>query len=266
MNKFSYIFSVGILLCITLPAVTCYPQSFTVTAISKPSGQQTNALSIKTALILNPSEYMYGDLHCKKIQQNLENIGFTVIYQADDTVDIEYLKQELDVDVVYFNTHAGYWDTDGDAQPDTMVVATGEHWTNETETKYSFEIAQHMVVKGVIAENEFVCLTPTFIEYYYTNQSFPESLIYMATCEAAYDTSLADVFLSNGAETYIGWSGSTMFWTNSITSVLAFSLFSHGWSVQQVTKLIRYGGVYNRMLRSKLTYFGNGELVITTRT
>jgi len=219
-------------------------------------------LSDKTALILNPSEYLYGRLHCRKITRNLERIGYTVIYKGNEEVDLELMKTDLEVEIIYMNTHAGYWDTDGDQNPDSVVIATGEHWTDDTNTKYAFEINNSMVVKGLVGDTEFVCFTPFFIEYYYGNDSLPNSLVYMATCEASYDDSMAESFLSAGAEAYMGWSGSTVFWTNSITSSQAFRLFKRGISVEQVCNRIRYGGVYNFLFRSKMTYYGNGDLTI----
>ena len=219
-------------------------------------------LNEKTALILNPSEYLYGNFHCTIIARNLKQIGYTVVYIENEEVDLEFIKTNLDVEIIYINTHAGYWDTDDNHIPDSVVIATGEHWTNETNTKYSFEINNNMVVKGLVGDNEFVCFTPLFIKYYYGNDTLPNSLIYMATCEAAYDDSMAKSFLSAGAGAYMGWSGSTVFWTNSITSSQAFRFFKRGKSVDQVCNRIRYGGFYNFLFRSKMTYYGNGDLTI----
>jgi hypothetical protein len=218
--------------------------------------------SQKTALILNPSAYVYGDIHCLLIKHSLEQLGYTVVYKTNEAVDVSFTKYNLTTDIIYINTHAGYWDINGDHIPDTVVIATGEYWTNETEHLYSFDINNTYIVKGMVGQQAFVCFTPAFIDYYYNNISFPNTLIYMATCDATYDDSMAASFLSHGAGAYIGWSGSTVFWTNSITSVNAFRDFKQGWTVQQVCTHICYGGLYNRILRSKLTYYGDGELTL----
>jgi hypothetical protein len=86
----------------------------------------------------------------------------------------------------------------------------------------------------------------------------------MATCHATYDDSMANAFLESGASVYMGWTQNTVFWTNSKTSVRAFRLLSLGLTVQQVCSLIRYGGFFNFVFQSKLTYFGDKEHKIPT--
>ena len=157
------------------------------------------------------------------------------------------------------NTHAGYWDLDGDNVSETVVISTGERWTNETPEKYKFEYENQMIVEGKVGDKSFVTFTPALIEYYYNTGDFPNSLIFMATCFASYDNSMAQVFLDKGVSAYIGWNQNTVFWTNSITSIRAFRLFSYGFSVKQVCNIIRSGGLINFFLQSKLTYYGDGD-------
>ena len=217
-----------------------------------------------SALLLNPSEYIYGNRHCKKIINRLLTKGYNIAYVSNEDVDIPYIRYNLSAELVYMNTHAGYWDIDGDQQADTVVIGTGEYWTDETENIYQFEYENKMIVKGNVGDKSFVCFTPAFIEYYYDPGDLPNSLIYMATCHATYDDSMANAFLESGASAYMGWTQNTMFWTNSKTSVRAFRLFTLGFSVQQVCGLIRYGGFFNFIYRSKLTYFGDGEYRLPT--
>ena len=148
---------------------------------------------------------------------------------------------------------------DGDNISDTVVISTGELWTDETPQKYQFEYENQMIVEGHVSDKNFVAFTPALIEYYYNPRDFPNSLIYMATCFASYDDSMAQVFLDKGASAYLGWNQNTVFWTNSITSVRSFRLFSYGFTVKQVCKLIGSGGIINLFLQSKLTYYGNGN-------
>ena len=214
------------------------------------------------ALILNPSEYLYGNQHCQKIINKLIKRGYNIVYLSNEDVDLSYIKSNLSAEIVYMNTHAGYWDIDGDNVSDTVVISTGEHWTNETHIKYKFEYENQMIVEGRVGDQNFIAFTPALIEYYYSPGDFPNSLIFMATCYAAYDNSMGKVFLDNGASAYIGWNQNTIFWTNSITSVRAFRLLSYGFTVKQVCKLIRSGGLINFFLQSKLTYYGDGNLKI----
>ncbi len=213
----------------------------------------------KTALLLNPSEYLYGNRHCKKIINRLLFKGYNIAYVSDEDVDLPYIRYNFTADIVYMNTHAGYWDINGDQQGDAVVIGTGEYWTDETQNIYQFEYENQMIVKGMVGDKSFVCFTPAFIQYYYDPGDLPNSLIYMATCHATYDDSMANAFLESGAGVYIGWTQNTVFFTNSKTSVTAFRLFSLGLNVHHICGLIRYGGFYNFLFRSKLTYFGDGD-------
>ncbi len=212
-----------------------------------------------TALILNPSEHTYGNKHCNKIINTLYQRGYNIEYLSDEAVDLTYIKFNLSAEIVYINTHAGYWDLNGDNLSDIVVISTGEHWTNETTLKYQFEYENKMIVEGVVGNESFIAFTPALIDYYYSPGDLPNSLIYMATCYAAYDDSMAEIFLDKGASVYIGWNKNTAFWSNSITSVLAFRFFINGLTVKQVCKLIRSGGFINFLLQSKLTYYGDGN-------
>ena len=153
---------------------------------------------------------------------------------------------------------------DGDNQPETVVIGTGETWTNETPMIHAFEYEHQMIVRGLLGDKSYVAFTPAFIEYYYANESFPSSLIYMATCHATYDDSMAQAFIDAGASVYMGWTRDTVFWTNSWTSVFAIRLLVHGLSVHQTCSVIRSGGLCNFLFRSQLTYVGDGDYTIST--
>jgi len=213
----------------------------------------------QTALILNPSEYLYGDFHCRRIIKKLHNNGYNIFYLGNEAANLTFIESELGAEIVYINTHAGYWDIDGDQQADAVVIATGEHWTNNTTVIHQFEYENQMIVEGMVGDKSFVAFTPNLIQYYYQPGDLPDSVIYMATCHASYDDSMANAFLESGAAAYMGWTRDTIFWTNSITSVLAFILFSRGLSVMQVCKIIGHGSFLNFLLRSKLIYYGDGK-------
>ncbi len=212
----------------------------------------------KTAVILNPAESMYGHFQCQRIISLLMNHDYMIDYVANQAVDLSYVKNNLSATIIYMNTHAGYFDIDGDSQADAVVIATGELWTNETEIKYAYEVQNHLIVKGMVGDIELVAFTPAFIEEYYTEKRFPDSLVFMATCYALPDTTMAQEFLDAGAQVYMGWSQNTVFWTNSRTSVQAFRLLLYGLDVQQVCRLIRSGGFYNWLFHSKLSFAGDG--------
>jgi hypothetical protein len=212
----------------------------------------------KTAVILNPSESMYGHYQCQRIITTLLNHDYSIEYLANQAVDLPFIKNNLTAAIIYMNTHAGYFDVDGDHQADAVVIATGEFWTNETEQKYAFDYQNKLIVKGMVGDQGVIAFTPALIEQYYAPGRFPDSLVFMATCYALYDTSMAEKFLDAGASVYIGWSQDTVFWTNSKTSVSAFRLLSYGLTAQQVCRIIRYGGFYNWLFHSRLIYYGDG--------
>jgi hypothetical protein len=211
------------------------------------------------AVILNVAEHMYGHRQCMGIIRTLLPHQYSIEYAANQAVDLSYIRQNLSADIVYMNTHAGYFDIDGDHQADAVVIATGEHWTNETEHLHSYDYQNNLIVKGMVADQAVIAFTPAFIDHYYAVRALPYSLVYMATCYALYDQSMAQQFLDAGASVYVGWSNNTLFWTNSITSVYAFRLLACGCTVHQVCKLIGYGGIYNWLFHSKLIYYGEGE-------
>jgi len=219
---------------------------------------QTN----KTAVILNPAESMYGHYQCQRIITILLNHDYSIEYLANQAVDLSFIKNNLSAALIYMNTHAGYFDVDGDLQADAVVIATGELWTNDTEQTYAYEVQNHLIVKGMVGDQCFVAFTPAFIELYYAQKQFQDSLVFMATCYAVYDTTMAQEFLDAGARVYMGWSQNTVFWTNSRISVQTFRLLSYGLTVQQVCRLIRSGGFYNWLFHSTLTYAGDGTYKI----
>jgi hypothetical protein len=212
-----------------------------------------------TAVILNVAEHMYGHRQCSNIMTTLLRHHYSIHYLANQAVNLSYIRYNLSADILYMNTHAGYFDVDGDHQADAVVIATGEHWTNETEQNYAFEYQNKYIVKGIVGDQGFIAFTPAFIDHYYAPGDLPESLVFMATCYAAYDESMAQEFIDAGADVYVGWSQNTMFWTNSRVSVDAFRLLASGFTVHQVCRLIGPGGFYNWLFHSKLIYYGDGE-------
>jgi len=236
-------------------SVECFPfLSPHHTSSPKPTGM--------TAILLNPSEYVYGHWQCQRIMNILMKKGYNIVYKANQDVDISFLRHNLTADILYMNTHAGYWDVDGDENSSMVIIATGEDWTNDTPQQYQFEYENHLIVEGIVGQRSIIAFTPGFIEYYYHEGDFHESLIYMATCYASYDDSMAQAFLAAGADVYIGWTKNTVFWTNSGSSVHAFRLFAAGCSVKLACFLIRSGGFSNWVLGSKLVYFGEGTHTI----
>jgi len=216
----------------------------------------------RNALLLNPFEHVYGGWYCREISKDLQHRGYNVVYKGDNEVNLGLVRYNLCVDILYMDTHAGCWDIDGDGILDEIVVSIGETWDDDTGEKYHFEYENKMIVEVKIGDEYFVAFTPGLIRYYYQHCFLPNSLVYIAACYAAYDRSMADSFLDAGAKTYMGWSRETVFWTNSMVSVIAFRLLYKGFTVKRVCELIGYGGLFNVLFKSKLVFYGDGNLKI----
>jgi hypothetical protein len=189
----------------------------------------------------------------------LNKNDYSIDYLINTDVSLQYIIENLNEEIIYLNTHGGYWDIDNDQKGDFIVISTGEYWTNETEEKYQFEINNQMIVEGVVGNKSFITFTPKLIEFYYQENDFPNSLIYMATCFASFDKSMANAFLNSGASVYLGWKRDTMSWINSYTSVRTFNMLSKKIPVKYICFAIRYGGFFNFFLNSKLVYYGDGN-------
>ena len=125
----------------------------------------------KTAIILNPSENMYGNFQCRRIITMLQSENYNTTHKINTDVTISYLRYNFSANIIYMNTHAGVWDLDGDQQPDIVVIGTGEYWTNETPDKYPFEFENQMIVEGIVGDTSYISFTPDFIYYYYSNKN-----------------------------------------------------------------------------------------------
>ena len=73
---------------------------------------------------------------------------------------------------------------------------------------------------------------------------------------------MASIFLDKGATVYLSWTKDTVFWTNSLSSIWTFRLLSLGISVESICNIIGYGGLYNRLFDSTLSFLGDGFYTI----
>jgi hypothetical protein len=215
-----------------------------------------------SALILHPFAQVYGSRQCRIIKRILTLQDIPVVYYENQAVDLKFIEENLSTAIIYYNTHAGFWDINTSNQTETVVIATGEKWTNDTITKYSYEYSHQFIVEGVVGTTSYVAFTPALIEYYYNDTAFTDSFIYMATCHAVYDDSMASVFLDKGAAVYLSWTKDTVFWTNSLSSIWTFRLLSLGVSIASICDIIGYGGFYNWLFDSTLSYLGDGSYTL----
>ena len=105
-----------------------------------------------------------------------------------------------------------------------VVVYTREQATTANRTTYEIDLRMGRLAVG---NGNWYVITPSFISFYDT--SFPQSLIYMSSCRSLYNNSMASAFLTNGAETYFGYSDYVL------------ANFSNSTGIQLFTDLINSG-------------------------
>ncbi len=212
-----------------------------------------------SAILLNPFAWVYGNRQCRIINRILSSKDISSTYVENDAVDLRYIEHNLSSEILYMNTHAGYWEINGSTRTNSVVIATGELWTNQTPSKYHYEYTNNLIVEGVVGTTSYIAFTPTLIEQYYNTSAFNNSFVYMATCHALYDESMASVFLDKDARVYVSWTQDTVFWTNNLASIWTFRLLRLGLPIKNICNLIDSGGFYNWLFDSELTYVGDGE-------
>lgn len=227
------------------------------THISKP---ETAAES--SAVLLNPFAWVYGNRQCRIINRILSSKDILSTYVENDKVDLRYIENNLSAEIIYVNTHAGFWEINGSTRTESVVIATGELWTNQTPLKYQYEYTNNLIVEGVVGTTSYIAFTPALIEQYYNQSAFDNSFIYMATCHALYDESMASVFLDRDARVYVSWTQDTVFWTNNLASIWTFRLLRLGLPIKNICDLIGNGGFYNWLFESELGYVGDGNFIL----
>lgn len=215
-----------------------------------------------SAVLLNPFAWVYGDRQCRIIKRILSSNEISSIYVENEKVDLRYIENNLSSEILYMNTHAGYWEINDSTRNNSVVIATGELWTNTTPSKYHFEYTNNLIVEGVVGKTSYIAFTPALIEHYYNESAFNDSFIYMATCHALYDESMASVFLDKDARVYVSWTQDTVFWTNNLASIWTFRLLRLGLPIKNICERIGSGGFYNWLFESELSYAGDGDFTL----
>jgi hypothetical protein len=93
------------------------------------------------------------------------------------------------------------WVADGLSQ---VCILTNVRVTDTNKNTYEQDlVSQRLALFHDGNDREYVVL-PAFIRFY--SGAFPKSLVYASCCRSTYNNSLANAFLSKGAETYFGYS------------------------------------------------------------
>jgi hypothetical protein len=82
-----------------------------------------------------------------------------------------------------------------------VAVLTGEQVTEANKKNYEIELQRGRLA---IVNGAYYAILPSFITYW--SIKFPNSLVYMSTCRGGYNSSMANAFLGQGAQVYLGYS------------------------------------------------------------
>ncbi|KWX69491.1 hypothetical protein AMQ84_31425 [Paenibacillus riograndensis] len=143
---------------------------------------------------------------------NQSNHSFLAERVKDTAANVNFFKRLNQYGVVVLDTHG---DTFYDetvlqklhnkygidfkyAGPQVMFL-TGEKATAESKKAYELDLK-----KGRLAiVSGYYAITPSFITRY--NDMLPGTIVYNGSCRSAYNDSMADAFINNGAGTYYGY-------------------------------------------------------------
>ena len=223
----------------------------------------------KSAVILDGYNWQLGGGPVSTVESYLEGIGYEATVYRDEEVDISCIENELDGNgVIYNRGHGGFFDQDGDEVGDTVVLAIGEHWTDNTPELYPEEYENGWILRGGINDGGetkyFVAFTPGLIKNIYGSGDFLGTFIYAESCLGTANDSMANAFLDNGAKVYIGWDKSVLVNTGDKSASKAFKLLCvEGYTAKEVCDEIGYGDFTNQILTgSKQTFFGDGSATL----
>ena len=214
------------------------------------------------ALILDPFEWeehytgyeaFSNPTLINTIEGYLQSAGYTYTYLKNTQVTLSVIENNLaNYGVIYNRGHGG---TSGR----TVIISTGEHWTDTTTTTYSYEYNNGEIVEvaisGPTGYEYFIAYTPKLIQNHYNN--LPNSLVYMESCESMKFSTMGDAYVAAGAGAYMGWDKSITVTYGDDSADTSFNMFClQGKSVDDVANAIGP----DPSTHAKLKYVGDGSL------
>ncbi len=212
----------------------------------------------KKALILDPFDWEGGTFHnpdlMNTIEGYLQSAGYSYTYLSNEQVTLSVIENDLaNYGVIYNRGHGG---TSGR----TVIISTGERWTDTTTTQYADEYNNGEIVEVSIQDlngnwHYFIAYTPKLIQNHYTN--LPNSLVYMESCESMKFSSMGDAYVAAGAGAYMGWDKSVTVTYGDESADTSFNMFClQGKSVDDVANAI----APDPSTHANLKYVGLGSL------
>ncbi len=122
--------------------------------------------------------------------------NFNVDYVKNEAADLNALRTLANYGVVVIHTHGGL-DKDNN-----VIFLTGDEATYEIDELLEWMLDNIMPIPH--QGKTLWAVKPSFISMH--NQDFPNSIIYNGSCESAHNNTMANAFLTKGANTYYGFS------------------------------------------------------------
>lgn len=131
-----------------------------------------------------------------------------MVEKKNQEVTVEDFKTLDQYGLIVISSHGDNWygGLAGDSmcleglQQSQVIIYTGQKLTSENIGNYEVDLMARRLAVG--ADGSLIIL-PAFISHY--NSLFPNSLVYVATCRSAYNSTMAAAFLGRGASVYYGF-------------------------------------------------------------
>lgn len=139
-----------------------------------------------------------------KITKILENDGGYEIRKS--------FQNELDGSLDMFTSLERYGlillsshgDSFGAKNKEMVVIHSNTKRSRYFDNKYASARNDGSLVYFTVGDDVVYFVTPKFIDKY--NKNFDKTIVYMSICKGAYNKSMANAFLKNGASVYLGYS------------------------------------------------------------
>lgn len=154
-----------------------------ITVIEHAEGQNTDNL------------YRYSEIADNMVNQNS---SYEYDSEKDDILNsfmtIDKAKSLSGNSIIIWDGHGGYNEINH-----SFIQVSDDYKTVKSKNK------DDVLAGRIISTTDGECLlTPEFFDYYYKEDSLKDSIIYLGTCASGVDDTLANVFLSKGAQVVVG--------------------------------------------------------------
>lgn len=163
----------------------------------------------KRAIILSAEEFSESN----ELSDILKGKGFTVDHFKSESANVEQFKTMFNYGTIVFDTSSAALFKENfkenlphiselyNENEEQVVILTGELVTEESLQKYNGDLKTGRLV----IVNGHYAITPAFIEHYGKQTQFSESLVYVNSAHSLYNETMANQFIKQNAQTYVGF-------------------------------------------------------------